>query len=353
VPRRILLLITDLKIGGTPTVVRELALRLGRSDGFAVHVACLDGRGAVADQLLERGVAVTALDARCDADAGAVLRLIRLIRRQRFDTVLSFLVHANAAAALAAPFCPGVRLIESIQTTQPHPRWHWAVQRLAQHAAQRIVAPSPSAAAAARRWAGVPQSKLVVIPNAVEPSPRSLPEFREGGKTVVFLGRLDPIKRVGDLVMAMPMLESDVTLHVFGEGVDRRAIEESIRDLNLEKRVTLHGEVDGPREALAMADVLVLPSLAEGFGLVLIEAMAAGVPVVATDVPGIRDVVSDGVNGLLVPPKSPQALAGAIGRVLSDRALRQMLVGNGSRIVRERFTWQPVLPMYRSLLERG
>jgi glycosyltransferase involved in cell wall biosynthesis len=102
-----------------------------------------------------------------------------------------------------------------------------------------------------------------------------------------------------------------------------------------------------------MADVLVLPSLAEGFGLVLIEAMAAGVPVVATDVPGIRDVVSDGVNGLLVPPKSPQALAGAIGRVLSDRALRQMLVGNGSRIVRERFTWQQVLPMYRSLLERG
>ncbi|MGH7175971.1 MAG: glycosyltransferase, partial [Tepidisphaeraceae bacterium] len=84
--------------------------------------------------------------------------------------------------------------------------------------------------------------------------------------------------------------------------------------------------------------------------LVLIEAMSLGVPVVATDVPGIRDVVQDGVNGLLVPVGSPAKLAVAIRRIATDHNLRFRVVENGLRIVRERFSWEVVLPRYRELL---
>ena len=82
----------------------------------------------------------------------------------------------------------------------------------------------------------------------------------------------------------------------------------------------------------------------------LIEAMAAGIPVVATDVPGIRDVVRDGITGLLVPPNQPQKLAEAINRLIANSTLRNGLIEAATADVRERFSWDVVLPKYRELL---
>jgi glycosyltransferase involved in cell wall biosynthesis len=115
--------------------------------------------------------------------------------------------------------------------------------------------------------------------------------------------------------------------------------------------VTLHGAIARPQDALAQIGVLVLPSKAEGFGLVLIEAMAAGVPVVATDVPGIRNVVKHEVNGLLVPYANPRELALAIDRMIRDKPLRQRLIENARRDVRERFSWDAIFQKYRALLQ--
>src|SRR5262245_6755686 len=132
-PRRILLLITDLEIGGTPTVVRELALRLRSQATCEIEVACLSKSGPVADQLRHRGVQVTAFGATGPLSIVVVARrLITLIRDRNYGTVFSFLVHANAVAAIAARFCRDVRFIQSIQNAQPTPHWHWAVQSIAQ-----------------------------------------------------------------------------------------------------------------------------------------------------------------------------------------------------------------------------
>lgn len=364
--RRILLLLTDLHLGGTPTVVRELAVRLAREQSVRVHVACLDSWGAVAEQIKSMGVAVTALGGGKKWDAGIFSRLLGIIRRGQFDTVLSFLMHANAAAAAASLTCRGVRFLQSIQTTQPWPRWHWVVQGMVARRAEMIVVPSPSVMEAAGKWAGIPAEKIVVIPNAVEvgefaatqisnqPSPRTSPgvpgEGGVRGRRVGFIGRLDPVKRIGDLVAALPRVGDDATLHIFGEGVERPRIEAEIERLGLGGRVILHGATAGPAEALAGIDVLVLPSVAEGFGLVLIEAMAARVAVVATDVPGIADVVQDGVNGLLAPVANPDELARAIRRVLGDDGLRQRIIAGGRRAVRERYSWERVFPMWRDVL---
>ncbi len=352
VPQRLLLLITDLEIGGTPTVVRELATRLTRVGIAEVEVACLGKRGPVADQIEAAGVTVTALGARGTFDFPiAMSRLNRLIGDGRFNTVLSFLVHANVMAAAVAGKFPEVRFFQSIQTTQRRPRWHWKLQSVAQESAKKIVVPSESVAAAAREWAGVQPEKIVVIPNAVDAA-----EFedhrREAGAdfAVGFLGRLDRVKRVGDLVEAMTCVQRPTHLHIFGEGKDRPKIAERIQTLGVGQYVTMHGAVLRPADALRQMDVLVLPSEAEGFGLVLIEAMAAGVAVVATDVAGIRDVVRDSENGLLVPVDSPMALAVAIERLRKDLPLRAKLIEAGLREVRERYAWDVVLPRYATLL---
>jgi glycosyltransferase involved in cell wall biosynthesis len=304
---------------------------------------------------------VTTLDSAGPTDLRTLPRLITLLKRGRFDTVVSFLIHANALAAAALPWVPPARWIQSIQTTQPWPRWHWHLQRLVHRAADRIVVPSPSVADAAMAWAGVPAEQIVVIPNAVDPG-----EFRPASSLkptklsptfpaaqpypITFLGRLDRIKDVPTLIDAVAILHGRVQLTIAGEGTDRARIVRRINDCNVQHLVRMAGPVQHPREALAESGLLVLPSLAEGFGLVLIEAMAAGVPVVATDVPGVRDVVRPGQTGLLVPPRDPAALAQAIGQLIDDAPLRSRLIAAAAVDVRQRFAWDVVLPQYLQLL---
>jgi glycosyltransferase involved in cell wall biosynthesis len=353
-PRRVLLLITDLEIGGTPTVVRELATRLHRPPDVLVEVACLSRWGPVADQIRAAGVPVAALDATGPRDLRVVGRLARLIRRGRFDTVFSFLVHANAVAAAASPFAGNVRFLQSIQTTQPEPLWHWRLQRLIQPVADRVVGPSPSVAQVARERAGVQEDRFVVIPNAVDPDAFDRgPDPPPGGPyRVGFIGRLDPIKRVPLLLDAFAEgARKDFRLEIYGEGVERQTIERKARELGIADRVTLHGAVASPRSALAGLHALALPSEAEGFGLVLIEAMAAGVPVVAADAPGIRDVVRDGQTGLLVNPTMRRTFWTQLLSVILVEKVRGPLIANGLREVRERYSWEVVLPQYRRLLQ--
>jgi glycosyltransferase involved in cell wall biosynthesis len=346
--RRILLLVTDLEIGGTPTVVRELARRL-HGDAAHVEVVSLKGLGHNGALLVDAGVAVTAMNAEgITALPATALRVRRLIAGEDFDTVLSFLVHANVVAALSTP--RHVWLVQSIQTTQPEPRWHWTAQAWAARRAQRVVVPSASVVDAGCERSGISREKFVVIPNAIEPGdfvrspfPVTSPQVYPVG----FIGRLDPVKRVPDLVRAVVPIGERVSLDIFGDGPERERIRREMEDVGC---IALRGAVRRPQEALEQLGLLVLPSEAEGFGLVLIEAMAAGVPVIGTDVPGIREVIQDGVNGLLVPVADPPALRAAIERVIGDKDLRHRLIEGGLRSVRERYTWDVVLPQYRELL---
>jgi glycosyltransferase involved in cell wall biosynthesis len=151
-------------------------------------------------------------------------------------------------------------------------------------------------------------------------------------------------------VAAISLLDERFELHIFGEGAERDRIEEHVASLGLQRRVTLRGATAEPQAAIAGMDMLVLPSEAEGFGLVLIEAMAARVPVVATDVPGIRDVVRNEQTGLLVPVGQPAEIAKAIRRITEDDALREKLIDNAYQDVQRRFSWTAVLQQYRRVL---
>jgi glycosyltransferase involved in cell wall biosynthesis len=353
VPRRLLLLNTDLERGGTPTVVRELAKRLRNPPNVQVEVACLGTWGPIADEIQAAAIHVTALGAHEPTDLWVARRLIDLIHHRRIDTVLSFLLHANAIAALAKIACRDVRFFQSIQTTQPYPAWHWHVQRFAHHAAEKIIVPSPSVARAANQWAKVPSTKIVTIPNAVDPAdfpPSPIPAANPRPYPIGFLGRLDPIKKVPDLLSAVALLGDLVHLHIFGEGPERQRIEQMIHTLNLHARITMHGSVPAPQAALSQIGLLVLPSISEGMPMVLIEAMAAGVPVVGRDVPGVRDLITDAHNGLLAKSPHVSALAQAIEQLVQGSALRANMISQARRFVQDHFTWQTVLPQYRRVL---
>ncbi|MEM1013566.1 MAG: glycosyltransferase family 4 protein [Planctomycetota bacterium] len=347
---RLLLFVTDLKPGGTPTVVKELATRLP-TDDLHVEVACLGGMDAVATELVDAGVDVTAFDVGVLGLPHAVARLGRLVDEHEIDVVLSLLVHANTVAAIASRGRPGVRWWQSIQTTQPRPRWHWPVQRWAAKHATGVIVPSPSVADVARSRAGVAADRVHVIPNGVDeatvvdqPKPA-----RDAGSPlcVVFFGRFDPVKRVPMLIDAVRQVEN-VTLDVFGDGPERSRIEQAASGSN---RVHIHGWADKD-VALADADVLVLPSEAEGFGLVLIEAMAAGVPVIGADAPGIRDVIRHDDTGLLFDLAGARrpTLTETLSQARDEAALLHRLSDQALRWVRTERLWTSVIERYRMRL---
>lgn len=217
------------------------------------------------------------------------------------------------------------------------------LRRLAERIAVRVAVSRAAAGFAARRVG----DGIRVVPNGIDlerfanAHPAPLPP----GRRVLFVGRLDERKGFPTAVEAFSLLAArapDVRLVAVGDGPDARAVEDVPHAIR--QRIVLVGRV--PNEALhaylAAADLLVAPSVGgESFGVVLLEAMAAGLPVVASAIPGYDEVVEHGVDGLLVPPRRPQALAAAIERVLSDRRLAEDL-GRAGRRRASRYGWDEV-----------
>lgn len=294
-------------------------------------------------------VPVHPLHASGPSDLAVLARLARLIHKRGYTHVLSFLMHANAAAALSALLFREVRFFQSIQTTQPQPAWHWPVQALAGKVARKILVPSPSVAEWASARCDLPEEKFEIIPNAI-----NLAAFAGFTRTpgprirIGFLGRLDPIKRIPDLIAAYQQLSPDrFALEVFGTGPELPRLQHLAQNL---PGVTFHGSIPTPRAALERMDLLVLPSQAEGFGLVLLEAMATQTPIIASNAPGIRDVVQHQHNGLLFPVGDTTALTRAIQHLSHNLPLIKRLTDAGLATVREKYVLPRVLDAYEKAL---
>jgi phosphatidylinositol alpha-mannosyltransferase len=224
---------------------------------------------------------------------------------------------------------------------------------------RRIAASIAVSRAAAEFVARAVPGEVEIVPNGSDVErfahPRASAEGLPEGRRILWAHRLDPQKGFPVAVRALARLGAeldDVHLIVAGAGRDRGALELlSDRDRG---RVVMLGVMpnDDLPPLYAAADVFVAPALGqESFGVVLVEAMAAGVPVVASDIPGYREVVRDGVDGLLVPPGDPGALAAAVRRVLEDPGLASALARAGRDRARE-YSWDVVAPRIEAIYER-
>jgi glycogen synthase len=206
---------------------------------------------------------------------------------------------------------------------------------------------------------GAAENRIHVIPPGVNPSlfegPFEDPFSGVGRPRVLFVGRLAPQKGVDTLVAAAGLLKDPCAqVLLVGDGPERKALERETERLGVGDRLHFVGFVTHDRlpAAMAHADVLVLPSLYEELGTVLLEAMQAGLPIVASETGGIPDVIEDGVNGLLVPPGDPEALARGIDRILSDGDLARRL-SEGAQERGKDYDWEVlaerVLRVYEGL----
>jgi len=203
----------------------------------------------------------------------------------------------------------------------------------------------------------LPSEKITVIPNAIEKSKyerridREAVKRRYGiapyEKVVLFIGRLVPQKGVEYLVKAIPLIlqqHRDVKFVIAGDGWSKNYLEDLARSAGFADKVRFLGFIsDSELTELTMSsDVLVVPSVYEPFGIVALEGMAAGVPVVAANVGGLSEIIEHDRTGVLVYPKNLESLAWGVNRVLSDPGYSNWLVQNAKRKVQEAYSWEAV-----------
>jgi glycosyltransferase involved in cell wall biosynthesis len=270
-----------------------------------------------------------------DVDPLLAVRAARALRSIRPDVVHTHLVHADLYGALAAGRLP------LVSTKHNDDRFRLGlfrhVERLLAHRAARLIAITEALRRFTVDEVGLPAAKVTTIHYGMDEPPPAWDETElelPPGPLVVAVARLVPQKGIDVAVRALPGL--DATLVVLGEGSERSRLEALARESGA--RLLLPGRVGDVAAVLRRADLLVHPARWEGFGLALLEAMLCGLPVVATRVSSIPEIVAEGETGLLVPPDDPAALRSALERLLADEQLRRRLGEAGLERARAEFS---------------
>ncbi|HEX5246737.1 MAG TPA: glycosyltransferase family 4 protein [Gaiellaceae bacterium] len=254
------------------------------------------------------------------------LLLARLVRGLHADVVHTHLVHADLYGGLAAKMLR-TALVSTKHNDDPFRTGAYRfVERGLARLADRVVTISDSLRRFTIERVGVPAAKVETIHYGLDEPPHAWGTNRadvvpENARIVLSVSRLTRQKGIDVAVEALSLLPDDVVLVVLGEGPQRELLEELAREHDVESRVILPGRVPDVAAWLRRASVYVQPARWEGFGLAVLEAMVCGLPVVATNVSSLPELVADGETGLLVPPDDPAALARAVERALADPAL--------------------------------
>jgi glycosyltransferase involved in cell wall biosynthesis len=355
-PTRIAFCITDLDAGGAERALVQIVTRLDRAR-FEPFVFCISGEGELARPLREAGIAVVCLGAKKRNGLSVVWRLSRLLAKLRPTILQTFLFHANIAGRLAGKAARVPLIVSGIRVAEKRGSLRLWVDRATDRMVSRHLCVSQDVAAFSAARGGLPIRKIQVIPNGVDASvfadaqPADLGQFGipPGSRTVLFVGRLDPQKGPFVLMAAARELlprHGDLQVLLVGDGPLGENLRKWIAKENFSDRIHLTGRRSDVPSLMRAAEIFVLPSLWEGLPNVVLEAMAAGIPVVASRVEGISDLVSDDQTGLVVPPNSAPDLVEAINRLLADPQHASQMGHRAQQIVRKEFAWGTVVESY-------
>jgi glycosyltransferase involved in cell wall biosynthesis len=339
-----------LDVGGQEKLLGEFARQADR-DQFELRFVSLGSRGVLATDIEALGWPVTALAMESGLRPRLIMKLFTIFRRWRPDVT-----HTHDARALfyagPAAWLSGVR--RSIHTRHGKnfgstPR-QVAVGRQLARLVDRYVCVSDDVKAQCVAE-GISPSRLLTIKNGID-----LERFAYSGSVpggpIVAVARLSPEKDVANLVRATAIAARQIPslqVEVAGAGSCLEDLKHLAASLSIANRITFLGEVRDVTSVLARARMFVLPSRSEGIPLTTLEAMACGLPVVATRVGGLPEVVDHGVTGLLVPPGDPAALAEAVARLWNDPARRERMGSAGAQRALELFDIRRMVAQYQAL----
>ena len=349
--------VASLNVGGLERVVFDLVRHTDRSR-FAPRVVCVENPGVWGARFAELGAPLDCVAHGPGGMAGRILRLSQRLRQVGADVVHTHNVKAHLHGALAAGLA-GVPVVLSTKhgrnfPTRPLGR---LANRLACHLCTDLVGVSADCAAIWHDVERAPRGKISVNTNGVDLTAFPVPTPAVGGPArAVSVARLCAVKDPGTLLQATRRVldrEPAFRLDLVGDGPLRAEVERLIVRLRLGDAVCVHGSVEDVRAVLSGASFFVLASISEGISLTLLEAMAAGLPVVATRVGGNPEVVAHEETGVLVPPGAPEALADAMLWMLRHPHVRERMGRLARRRVEDRFDVRRTVEAYEQMYMRA
>jgi len=359
---RVLQVVLSLNPGGTERLVVELARRLHRQIPMAV--CCLDEQGAWATELTSEGIPVEALH----RPPGFVPRLSTAIARMaaRHRATVAHCHHYSpfVYGGLSRAWRPATRVVYT-----EHGRLSDAPPSSKRRIANSVFSRVPSAVFAVSSELrdhlveeGFSPARAAVIYNGIDIGPLPCAAQRadirrrlgvdDDAFVVGTIARLDPVKDLGTLIDAVGRLSGvPVVLMIIGEGPERQSLEQQVARVGIADRVRFLGQRNDAREWLAGCDLYVNSSISEGVSLTILEAMAAGLPVVATRVGGTPEVV-DAASGRLIPARDSATLADTLVDLMTDTSRRCEMGRAARRRVETHFTLDRMVEEYRRVYER-
>ena len=333
-PLRIALMIECDGPGGAELMILELAKELRARGHSVLPVSLSNGTGWLGARFVAAGFEPASFALTRPLDLAAVRALTSILRDFRADVVHSHEFTMAIYGAAAAKRANARHVITMHGGLYYATAWRrraalrWAMRRSA-----ALVGVSDATASALQHHLGIERSKLHVVPNGiplrtgVRARLRSELALAPGELLIVSVGNLYAVKGHAVLIDALATLRDRAgwRLAIAGRGEEEPRLRAQAATAGIGDRVHLLGFRDDVADVLAAGDLFTMPSLSEGLPLALVEGMSFGLPVVVTGVGGVPEVVTDGVEGLIVPPSDPGALAAALGELLQNASRRQQM----------------------------
>jgi sugar transferase (PEP-CTERM/EpsH1 system associated) len=362
----------SLDVGGIETLILELSRKLN-PDRFHLEICAFSEGGNLQNEFEASGIPVHIIRKKAGIDLGAPLKLARLFKERRIDIAhtqnRSSWLYAVIAARITRVFL--VHTVHSnVDFKNPHPRRWMILQRYLAKFTDQIIAVSNSNAGFLTEKQNIPDRKIRVIYNGIIPELYDRPcdtklkkqelSIGEGDLIIGNVARFSPPKDHETLIRAFKSISQTIPsarLLLVGDGPLENTIRGLVNALDLNAKVKFLGSRRDIPELLKIFDVFTLSSFREGFSVAILEAMAAGLPVVATNVAGNPEAVINEETGLIVPPKNPEALARAICRLLLNGEEARRMGEKGRKRVKEHFSLEKMVKeyedVYDSLMSKG
>ncbi len=353
----------DLAIGGLQQVVVNLCRFLDR-EKFDISVLCLNALGEFAVDVEKLGIRVMLLPKSSNGpDYFSFFKVAKLVRDQRIEIIHTHNTQALIDGALAGLMSGVNRVVHTDHARAfPDKKRYMIAEWILSNFVYKMVGVSEHTCENLIRYEKISRSKIALIPNGIDGERFARKVDRDakrrelavkGGGPLIGLGvRLAAQKGIPYLLQAMPIIIKrfpEITLLIAGDGPLRDSLKSEAESLGLGEHVIFLGNRLDMDEILGVLDLYVLPSLWEGLPMVLLEALAAGCPVVATDVGGVNTAIIDGKTGCLVAPGRSEELAAAVIRVLEDQTMRERFVKDGRKLFLEQFAAEIMAKRYEEL----
>ncbi|MFH1904709.1 MAG: glycosyltransferase [bacterium] len=363
---KVIHLVEDLKIGGLERVVATIAEGLDK-EKYDVEVWCVARDGEIADELKGKGIKVKILGILTYHNPFNILRLVSAMRKANPDIIHTHGYFANTAGRLAGLLARIPIILAHLHSTYYYyKKRHFLIEKFLSLFTSKIICCSEAVKQFAVNYEKVNSNKLIIIYNGID-----LQNFCQFGnlretrkrlglsdkeKVIGSVGRLKEVKGYKFLLEAATRVVKEifgVKFLIIGDGSLREELEKLTKNLGLKQKVIFTGKQKDISELLGIMDIFVFPSLLEGLGIAAIEAMAFGLPIVATNVGGIPEIVNDRKSGFLVPPKDSHALAIKIIELLKDGGKAQKMGRIGKEIFEKKFTSKIMIREIERLYEEA